>query len=284
MIYGCNYLVAKEVLDPGYLRPKDLVLCRIGVAGILFTLLAIRVWQKIERKDYLRLILCMVCGVVINQIFFLEGLTLTNPINASLIMTILPIVVVIASHFLLKELITWHKVVGIILGAIGVCLIIAYGQKIQVTRTGIIGDLLIFLNACCFGLFLVLVKPLLLRYHAFQVMSIIFVMGTVVLIVTTGQQVTSIDWPNLPPPILIAITYVVIMTTFVTYLMNTFALKYLRASVVGAYVYLQPVVATTAALIMAKDHLSLIKIGGAILIFLGVYLVSRSTTTSSVSV
>jgi drug/metabolite transporter (DMT)-like permease len=73
------------------------------------------------------------------------------------------------------------------------------------------------------------------------------------------------------------------MTTFVTYLMNTFALKYLRASVVGAYVYLQPVVATTAALIMAKDHLSLVKIGGAVLIFLGVYLVSRSTPTPSIS-
>jgi drug/metabolite transporter (DMT)-like permease len=152
-----------------------------------------------------------------------------------------------------------------------------------VTRTGIIGDLLIFLNACTFGFFLVLVKPLLLRYHAFQVMSIIFVMGTVVLIVTTGERITHVVWSSLTSSILLAITYVVIMTTFVTYLMNTFALKHLRASVVGAYVYLQPVVATTAALLMAKDHLSLIKIGGAILIFLGVYLVSRSNPTTSVA-
>ena len=223
----------------------------------------------------------MACGVVVNQIFFLEGLTLTKPVNASLIMTTLPIFVVVASHFLLKEFITWYKVIGIISGAVGVCLIIAYGHKIQVTKAGIIGDLLIFLNACTFGLFLVLVKPLLLRYHPFQVMSIIFVLGTVVLIVTTGGQIAHTEWGSLPPSILLAITYVVVMTTFVTYLMNTFALKYLRASVVGAYVYLQPVVATTAALIMAKDQLSPVKIGGAILIFLGVYLVSRSSSTSS---
>ena len=180
----------------------------------------------------------MCCGVVVNQILFLEGLRMTKPINASLIMTTLPMVVIGASAVLLKEMITKKKMLGILLGALGVVMIIAYGHRVTITRIGMIGDLLIFLNAFCFGLFLVLIKPLLLRYHAFQLMSVIFGIGTLILSVTTGNEVFHTPWKTLPGSVLLAISYVVLLTTFVAYIMNTYALARLKAtfqSVVASY-------------------------------------------------
>lgn len=273
-IYGGNYLIAKEILDPGYLTPTALVICRVVLAWLLFIPIAISRWQRIDPRDYLRLIVCMLCGVVLNQIFFLEGLKMTKPINASLIMTTLPLVVVIASHFLLQEKISRKKIIGIFLGAVGVILIITYGHTITISHDEIWGDILIFFNACCFGLFLVLVKPILLRYHPFQVMTIIFGMGSIVLLVGAHDEVTNIQWGRLSGSIYLAITYVVFLTTFITYIMNTYALEKLRASIVGTYIYLHPVIATIIALILGKDSLDLIKVTGALSIFVGIYLVS----------
>lgn len=274
LIYGGNYLVAKEILDPGYLTPRALVICRVVIAWILFTPIALSRWKRVDPRDYLRIILCMLFGVVLNQVFFLEGLKLTKPINASLIMTTLPIVVITAAHYLLREKITLSKIIGILLGAIGVILIITYGHTILITGQEIWGDILIFFNACLFGLFLVLVKPLFSRYHPFQVMTIIFGMGSFVLLSISYADLTYTQWKLLPTSIYLAVGYVVVLTTFVTYLMNTYALARVNASIVGTYIYLQPVIATTIALFLGKDSLNLVKAGGAVLIFIGIYLVS----------
>lgn len=259
-----------------------LVICRVAIAWLLFTIISIPVWEKIESQHYGRLILCMLCGVTLNQILFLQGLRMTKPINASLIMTTLPIVAITASHYLLKELVTLPKVLGILLGVVGVSLIIAYGHQFNISREGIVGDVLVLLNACCFGLFLVIVKPLLLRYHPFQVMAIVFGIGSVLLLTTSGGEIISTQWQQLPTSIYWAIAYVVVLTTFVAYVMNTYALQHLPASIVGAYIYLQPVIATTIALILEKDRLNAVKVAGALLIFIGIYLVSRQTNSKSV--
>ena len=179
-------------------------------------------------------------------------------------------------------MVTLPKVLGILLGVIGVSLIIAYGHQIAFSREGFIGDILVLLNACCFGLFLVIIKPLLLRYHPFQVMSIIFGIGSLLLLTTSSEAIISTPWQQLPTSIYLAIAYVVILTTFVAYVMNTYALQHLPPSIVGAYIYLQPVIATIIALILEKDHLNVVKVAGAFLIFIGIYLVSRQTNRKSV--
>ena len=123
VIYAANYLVAKGIM-PDFVQPSGFILLRVGGAVILFLILKLFVKEKIEKKDYGRLILAGLFGVAINQLFFFNGLNLTSPINASIIMTSNPILVMVISHIMLREVITRNKIIGVLIGGLGAVLLL----------------------------------------------------------------------------------------------------------------------------------------------------------------
>ncbi len=276
LIYGANYTVAKEVLDNDYVHPLALTLMRV-IAGLsLFWVLhAVLIKEKIDRKDIPRFILCGITGVAVNQMLFISGLKFTTHINAALIMTTAPVLVLGVSWLILKEPITRKKMLGIALGLAGAAVLIIYGKKFAYTKEGLIGDIMIFLNALSYGTYLVIVKTLMRKYHPLTVtkwvfgFGILFVLpfGTHELINTPMNTFTLHTW--------MAIAYVLLCTTFLAYLLNAFALKLVNPSVVSTYIYLQPLIATAIALFFGKDELSSVKVMAGLLIFSGVYLVSK---------
>ena len=275
LIYGANYTIAKEVLDGGYLHPFTFVLCRVFASLILFSLYHIAfIKEKVDRQDFGWIILCSITGVAMNQLFFLSGLALTTPINASLIMTTSPILVLIVSALVLGEKITSTKIVGILIGAIGTIIIIAYGHSISFNRGGYLGDLFIFLNASAYGIYLVLVKRLIRKYHPITVIRWVFTVGILWVIPFGAGGLVDVDWSSFSLGIWLSFFYVLIFTTFFAYLLNSLALTTVNPSVVSIYIYLQPLIASFIALVFAKDELSWIKILAGIMIFIGVYLVS----------
>jgi drug/metabolite transporter (DMT)-like permease len=272
-IYGANYSIAKIVLDDGFLRPNGFILLRVLVGASLFTLahrLFIR--EGVQRTDWPLLALCGLFGVAINQLLFFQGLHLTSPIHASLIMTTTPILVLVASVFLLKEPIGVNKLLGIFLGAAGAVWLILHSQGSDFGHP--LGDFFVFINASSYGVYLVLVKRLMLRYHPFTVVRWVFTFGLLFVLPFGLSDLAQTSWASFSEEAWWAVAYVLLFTTFVAYLFNASAMVVVSPSVVGMYIYLQPVLAAWIALAMGKDQLDWIEVMAAMLIFGGVFLVS----------
>ena len=274
LIYGINYTVAKDVM-PNYIEPLGFIFLRVLGAGILFwVFFYFFFYEKVEKKDLIRLALCGLFGVAINQIFFFEGLNLTTPINAAVIMVINPILVILIGGFLTVEIITSKKIFGIVLGAIGAIILITYGSSQIINLEHLKGNIMILINATSYAMYLVLAKPLMKKYKPITVISWVFFFGFIYVFPFGWSEYQLIEWSVMPKDIFWKTVFVVFCTTFLAYLFNIFGLKTLNTSTVSTYIYLQPVLASIVAILLGSDELSIIKILSTLIIFAGVYLVS----------
>jgi drug/metabolite transporter (DMT)-like permease len=272
LIYGANYSIAKQVM-PEYIQPFGFIFIRVLVTTIVFFVLgAMGQHEKVVSKDFGKLFLCAVFGVAINQLLFFKGLDLTAPINASLMMTTNPIMVLIAASIIIKERITIRKVVGIIIGIIGASTLLLLGNQTAISTTSTLGDLFILINSLSWGVFLIIVKPLMQKYKTVTVMKWVFLFGSILVFPFGWEQFNLIKWESFDTSVWMSVFYVVIITTSVAYMLNTYALKNLSPSTVSAYIYLQPLFATIIAIIIGKDKINGFHILSAVLIFTGVYL------------
>lgn len=279
VIYGLNYIVAKEVM-PQYILPRGFIFMRVVGASALFFLfsLFVKSKQKIERKDWFRVLLCGLFGVASNQLLFFEGLNLTTPINAAVIMTVNPVLVLVMSAILLNEAMGKWRILGVALGAAGaIILILGKGEISLLDNDTELGNLLIFLNAASYAVYLVIVKPLMRKYDALLVIKWVFAAGMIFVIPAGIGQFSVIEWASFTPLVSAQVIFVVVCTTFLAYLLNVYALKTVTSSTVSIYIYLQPLFATSVALMLGKDILTLRALIAAALIFTGVYLVSRKS-------
>ena len=274
LIYAINYTFAKDVM-PIYIEPSGFILLRvIGALSLFAIAYFVFVKEKVERKDLFRLAICGVFGVAINQLLFFEGLNLTTPINAAIIMTSNPILVMIMSFLIIKEKITFRKGLGILLGIIGASALILNGGDISLDTNMQLGNLFVLINATSYGLYLVIVKPMMVKYHPITVMFFVFSFGLLYVIPFGFSNLVAVNWSIIPTTIYWEIAFVVICTTFIAYLFNSSALKQLNPSTVSIYIYLQPILATLFAIFRESDTLDETKIIASIIIFTGVYLVS----------
>jgi drug/metabolite transporter (DMT)-like permease len=280
LIYAINYTFAKDVM-PDFIQPSGFILLRVTGAVTLFSLFYfLFVNEKVEKKDIIRLAICGVFGVAINQLLFFEGLNLTTPINAAIIMTINPVLVIIMSALILFEKINIRKGIGIALGLLGASTLILNGGSVSGNTNFMLGNMFVFINAASYGLYLVLVKPLMQKYHPITVMFYVFGFGLLYVLPFGYTELLDVDWVSFPTIIIWEVLFVVVCTTVIAYLLNSSALKLLNPSTVSIYIYLQPVLATLFAIFRGSDSLDEMKIIAAVIIFVGVYLVSvRSVKT-----
>lgn len=275
VIYGLNYVIAKGIM-PDYMMPKAIIFLRVSVTVIVFWILHfIFPKEKVEKKDLFKLAICAVLGVVINQLLFFEGLNLSTPINASIIITVIPVLILIFSHYILKEKITTIKVIGIMLGAAGAILVILSAGSGDFRSATMLGNFLIFINAVSWSLYLVLIKPLMEKYESITIMKWTFFFGLIIISPFTFASFTASEFSNFPLHIWLSISFVVLAATIIAYFLNNYSLKTVSASVNGIYIYIQPLIASLVAILFGKDHLTAIKTIAAILIMSGVYFVTR---------
>lgn len=273
LFYGAGFTVSKMVM-PEFIKPFGFIFIRVSITTALFFLLH-RFWinEKVEKKDFLLMAVCGLFGVVVNQEMFFMGLSITTPINAALIMIMTPILVFVISFFLAHEKATWQKIAGILLGAAGALIIIS-GKGFSFSGQTVLGDLFILINATSYAVYLVIVRPLMKKYHPLTVITWVFAFGLVPVTVFGFNQFSQIDWSSFTTQAWLGVAFIVICTTFFAYLLNILALREVHSSVVGAYIYLQPVLATIISVSLGKDQITFEKILSALLIFSGVYMVS----------
>ena len=283
LIYGANHIIAKGIM-PHKIGASAFVFLRIVGAGILFWLLKTFIKERVAKKDLRRLLICGLLGVATNQLLFFHGLNLTSPIDASIIITAVPILVLVFSFFILKEKITSNKILGVTIGAIGAVLLISTGNSADGTSS-LLGNLFVFLNACCYGLYLVLVKPLMKKYNTITVVSWAFLFGFIFMFPIGIEDVISTDFESFTLHTYLTVAFVIIGTTFLAYLLNTYSLNNVSPSVNGSYIYLQPAISFIMVSIYAywlgheqyKEDIGWIKIVSCLLVFLGVFLVSKQS-------
>jgi drug/metabolite transporter (DMT)-like permease len=280
VIYGINYVVAKGIM-PNYMQPRMIILMRVVVSSLVFWMVnAFFPTEKITRKDYFLLAICGFFGVAVNQIFFFEGLNLTTPINASIIMVGTPILVLVFSHFLLKDKITTRKMAGIVLGFTGAAFLILSHGQISFASGTFTGNLFILVNASSYGLFLVLVKPLMSKYNPLTVMKWVFTFGILYVIPVSVSFISKTNFGTIPFNIWMSIGYVIVFSTIIAYFLNNYSLTRISPTANSSYIYLQPFLATLVALFAGKDRLNWREVLASLLIFAGVYFVSSRTKKS----
>jgi len=280
LIYGVTFTIAKDVM-PQYIDAYGFILLRVGGSVILFWL----VWlfmpkEKIALNDFPRIIAAALFGVALNMLTFFKGLSLTSPISASVIMVTTPIIVLVLSAIIMKERMRKRSVFGIVLGLVGTAFLILYGKSVGSATNANLGNFLVFVNAISYGLYLIIVKKLMDKYNAFTFVKWIYLFGFLMVLPFGWSQFEAVDWSIVPTAIGWKIGFVVVFSTFFTYLLNLLSMKELKPTTVAVFIYLQPLFATIFAISLGKDELSWVKIGAAVLVFSGVYLVTQKKEAS----
>lgn len=282
IIYGANYIIAKGIM-PEKIGPSAFVFMRLLFGGLLFWILKAFIKESIAKKDFPRIILCGFLGAAANQLLFFNGLNLTSPIDASIIITATPVIVLLLSVVMLKEKVTTNKLIGITIGAIGAVLLIWHSNT-GVGTSSLLGNVFVFLNASAYGLYLVIVKPLLAKYHSTTIISWVFLFGFFFMLPFGLPEILVTDFTGFDTNTYLVIAFVVIFTTFFAYLFNIYALNYVSPAVNSSYIYLQPAVSfimvSLYALVLSQDtyaqDINATKIISCLLVILGVYLISKS--------
>ena len=277
IIFGLNTPVSKYVLTQGEVSSLALTFYRFAGAALLFWLLSLFIKREpVPSRDIFLLLIASLFGIFINQMSFLIGLSMTSPIDASVITTLAPIMTMILAAIFLKEPITWKKVTGVFIGATGALLLIFHGNTVRFDVAGMEGNLLCILSCFAFAIYLTMFKKLILRYHAVTLMKWMFLFATFCSLPFCWQDVAGINYVELPIDIYLRIIYVVALATFISYLLIPVGQKLLRPTIVSMYNYLQPLVSSLVAVALGMDVFGWTKGGASILIFLGVYVVTQS--------
>ena len=281
MIYGLNHTIAKEVM-PDHVGAFGFIFIRTAGATILFWFASLFVpFEKINKKDYLKLFITALLGMCLNMLSFFKGLELSTPVNSGIFATTNPIIILCLSYFFLKEKIGVKKFIGITLGFIGALILVLQGTENSLRAPNVLlGNFLFLLNSIFFSSFIIMVKPLTQKYSTITIMKWLFFMGFFMTLPVTSKEFCEINWGNLPFDAVWRIIFVVLGTTFLTYVLNLFALKKLQASTVGAFAYAQPIIAISFAIITGNDYISLGRGLACLTIIVGVYLVSQKSIDS----
>lgn len=275
IFFGINYAVAKGIM-PNYLKPNGFTLLRIIIAFPLFFLLSSFIKkEKIQRKDYPRFIAAGLLGVAFNQFIFLNGLNFTSPIDSSIIVTINPILVMIMASIAIREKITFTRIFGLILGASGALLVILNRGVISFSSEHFLGNMMIFLSTLSYAGYLIIAKPLMQKYDPITVMKGVFFVGLMFVAPFGYGELLNTSWSTIPLSIWCSILFVVLGSTFLAYLLMSWGLRNVRATTVSIYNYSQPVLASFVAVLVGQDIIDAPKIIAVVLVFVGVYLVSR---------
>jgi drug/metabolite transporter (DMT)-like permease len=278
IIYGVTFTIAKDVM-PEFIGPYGFILLRVGGSVLLFWMISfIGPKEKIQLADYPRIVAAAFFGVAFNMLTFFKGLSYTSPIMGAVLMVTTPIIVLVLSSIIMRERMAKGRILGIIIGLIGTAILILYGESLINAPNATLGNLLVFVNAVSYAFYLIVVKKLMDRYNAFTFVKWIYLFGFIMVLPFGWDELNVVQWPELPEAVYWKMAFVVVFSTFLTYLLNLLSMRELKPTTVAVFIYLQPLFASVFAIAVGKDQLTMIKLFSALMIFAGVYLVIRKRT------
>lgn len=276
LIFGLNTIVSRSLM-PEIMSPYTLTFFRLSGGMLLFWLASIFVKKEIVPvKDIFMLALASVFSLSLNQLPYFVGLSATSPIDASIVITVLPIITMLLAAFVLKEPITLKKAIGVLVGAAGALLLVFSNKNMHGGKSELWGIVLVFSAVSCFAVYLTVFKKLIMKYSAITVMKWMFLFATISCFPFCRASLMTTDFAGFTSDIWLRLAFVVVLASFFTYLLIPIGQQALRPTTFSMYNYLQPVVASFVAVIIGMDSFGLEKTISAILVFAGVYIVTKS--------
>ena len=275
--WGLMAPIGKDAMTHGF-DGLTLVTFRVVGACLLFWIASLFAKKEhVPRHDKLMFIGAALFGLICNQCCYTMGLSITSPINASIVTTSMPIFAMLLSALILKEPITGKKAIGVLMGCSGALILILTSAAHASAKVGDIrGDLLCLFAQFSFALYLSLFNPLIRRYSVFTTNKYMFSWGTLMLLPFTFTHVEEVLSNPIPAKTWWEVAYVVVIGTFFCYILTMVGQRTLRPTVVSVYNYVQPVVSVGATLLMGLGILKPTHALAVVLVFSGVWLVTKS--------
>ena len=275
--WGLMAPLGKDAMTHGF-TGIDMVTFRVTGGAILFWLTSLFTPKEhVPKKDLLMLIGAAVFGLVTNQCCYTIGLSVTSPVNASIVTTSMPIFAMILAFLILKEPITAKKAGGVAMGCAGAVILIVTSAAAANSKVGDIrGDLLCLGAQLSFALYLSLFSPLIRRYSVITVNKWMFTYATAMILPFTFGRVSSIDYAAIPTSTWLETGFVVVFGTYVSYILMMIGQHTLRPTVVSIYNYVQPIVSVTVSVLTGIGVFKPSQGAAVILVCLGVWLVTKS--------
>ena len=276
-IWGLMAPIAKAAMNSGF-DGMSVVSFRVGGAAVLFWLASfLGPREHIPVSDILKLAGAALLGIVFNQGLYNIGLSITSPVNASIVTTSMPIFAMVLSFFILKEPITWKKAMGVAIGCCGALILILSSASAGNAKVGDIrGDLMCFAAQFSFALYLALFNPVIRKYNVFTVNKWMFTWASLFVLPFTGWHVSQLPWASFTVATWLEVGYVVVFGTFLSYLLSVVAQRVLRPTVVSVYNYVQPIVSVIVSVAVGLSVFTLPQGVAVLLVFSGVWLVIKS--------
>lgn len=275
-LYAGSYIIAKFVV-PTPVSPLELTLLRALFAGVLFTLFhALFIRESVSWRDMGLLAICSLMGITVSNICFFKGIALTSPLNGALITLSAPLFLVIFAIVKQGE-IELKKLIGIMVGALGgALLVLGDSGSIDGAPNPVLGNILIGGSAAAFAIYLTLIKPLLMRYRPITVLRWLFSFGTIYLLPFFGMDIIALPWGDFTFETWGALFFILVCITFITFLLNTFAMRVLNPSIVSTYIYTTPLITAAIGVVSQQGEFSIFLVLAGVFILTGGYLVSTS--------
>ena len=281
VMWGLGAPVGKIILLGG-ISPLILTECRMTGAAVLFWIISLfSKKEKVNGRDLVNLFFASLMGIVVNQCCFLWGLSLTSPVNASIITTSMPIITMLLAAVVLREPISGKKAGGVALGAAG-ALLLVLGSGHGTGGGSAAGDVLIVMAQTSFACYLVFFKGLISRYSPVTLMKWMFTFAALCVMPFNSREWIDAEWSSVSAEVISGIVFFVAGPTFLSYLLLPIGQRTLRPTVTAMYNYVQPIVAGLVAVAIGMDHFTATKTVAVILVFAGVYLVSASKSRADV--
>ncbi|MEC7659417.1 MAG: DMT family transporter [Bacteroidota bacterium] len=276
LIYALNHTIAKDVM-PTYIQGFGFIGIRLIGATIAFWLIGLLMpKQHIDKADRWAFLRAAFFGMAINMLAFFKGLEYSTPINSTVIITTTPIMVFLFSVILLKENIRPKRAIGVLIGFLGALSLVLFSQQAPANAPNIsLGNFLFIANASTYGLYMIYVKPLSEKYNTIHLLKWLFLIGLLMTMPFTLPELLEVDFEQMPHSVWWRIGFVVLGTTFMTYLLMVYAIRHLRATSLSVFTYLQPIIGIVYAALVGADFMTPVKWIAMSLVLLGVFLVTK---------
>lgn len=278
-IFGVNIIVCKDLTSGHLISPIGIFTLRSLGAGLMFWILSLFLpAEKVEKKDYLKILAAAFLGYFVTQLTFLVAIPDVTPMHCSIISSMSPIYTMFIAAVVLKEPLSWKKAGGVVLSLCGILFLIfnnASGTS-GVSESKLSGIFLMFLNSLSFSLYLGIFKPVIAKYSVVTFMKWIFLFSALMSLPLSLREVASLEWTRIPATQMWELGFLIVFATLVSYFLIPFGQKRIRPTLVSMYSYIQPIIATIISIILCMDILTWQKLMAALMVFAGVFIVSRS--------
>ena len=278
-IFGVNIIVCKDLTSGHLISPIGIFTLRSLGAGLMFWILSLFLpAEKVEKKDYLKILAAAFLGYFVTQLTFLVAIPDVTPMHCSIISSMSPIYTMFIAAVVLKEPLSWKKAGGVVLSLCGILFLIfnnASGTS-GASESKLSGIFLMFLNSLSFSLYLGIFKPVIAKYSVVTFMKWIFLFSALMSLPLSLREVVSLEWTKIPSVQMWELGFLIVFATFVSYFLIPFGQKRIRPTLVSMYSYIQPIIATIISIILCMDILTWQKLIAALMVFAGVFIVSRS--------